>query len=124
MVQKKDANGSWFSWLVSFERFTFDHGHPGQEWISQITDDEALRRHEKNKKVYAKVKDSKDKETLLQYIYIGWWFIFCMMQDACMRKGSFSLRLDDFDSEEPLEDQAVTNLRTLVILTLNLFRSW
>ena len=25
-----------------------------------------------------------------------------------MRKGSFSLRLDDFDSEEPLEDQAVT----------------
>lgn len=69
MVQKKDANGSWFSWLVSFERFTFDHGHPGQEWISQITDDEALRRHEKNKKVYAKVKVSKDKETLLQYIY-------------------------------------------------------
>ena len=41
-----------------------------------------------------------------------------------MRKGSFSLRLDDFDSEEPLEDQAVTDLRTLVILTLNLFRSW
>ena len=30
------------------------------------------------------------------------------MQDACTRKGSFSLRLDDFDSEEPLEDQAVT----------------
>ncbi|CAK8987365.1 unnamed protein product, partial [Durusdinium trenchii] len=89
MAEASSKGGKYLSYRGSKERCK-----RVMEWISQITDDEALRRHEKNKKVYAKVKDSKDK-------------------DACMRKGSFSLRLDDFDSEEPLEDQIMVNFELL-----------
>ncbi|CAK9115679.1 unnamed protein product [Durusdinium trenchii] len=89
MAETSSKGGKYLSYRGSKERCK-----RVMEWISQITDEEALRRHEKNKKVYAKVKDSKDK-------------------DACMRKGSFSLRLDDFDSEEPLEDQITVNFELL-----------